>query len=103
MSGAILKNAVLRNCDLGWAWLIGTDLREADLEEVNWDGARLVKTKVYNHRRFQFANTSRMTIKDIDVSEAGDGTKICQADGLPARSARGRLGRIFDRLISPFR
>ncbi|MBN1878018.1 MAG: pentapeptide repeat-containing protein [Anaerolineae bacterium] len=81
LSGAVFNGANLANCDLSWAWLIRTDLRGANLEGIRWEGARLSGTKVYNRRRFRFGAMSRMSVKNIDVSEAGDASEIRQEDG----------------------
>ena len=81
-SHADLRCANLTNCDMGWCWLIDTDLRFAVLEHVNLDGARLSGTKLYNTRRFSFGRLDRTLVKDVLVDENAEGPPRSGLDAL---------------------
>lgn len=47
LTNAIMKGANLTDSLFNWAWLVKTDLRDAILERVQLQGARIVETKLY--------------------------------------------------------
>ena len=68
-----LRKADLTDCDMSWSALLDTDLRYAILENVNLDGARLVRTKLYNERRFHFTGFNPSVVKDVLVDADASG------------------------------
>ncbi len=82
LTEAVLAHANLRRCNFGWSWLVRTDLRFANLDDVDLDGARLVGTKLYNEHRFALNSTQRMVLQELDMSPAGDGSVRMGAEAL---------------------
>jgi len=81
LTDAILPGSVLTNCVFDWSWLVRTDLRSATLTGVRLENARLLRTKLYNERRYQFARPSKMA-KELDVSPEGDASLLAGIEGL---------------------
>ena len=72
-SRANLAHANLTKCDLGWSWFTEADLRDATLDGVDLDGARLVETKLYNKRRFTLSATEQTLVKGVHIDPDGVG------------------------------
>jgi len=61
---ANLIHANFSNCDLRGAQLIGTDLRYANLENVNLDYACIYRAKIYNLYKYKAASLDHLVIKE---------------------------------------
>ena len=89
LTRAILQGAILDGCDMGWSWLVDTDLRLASLEDVKLDGARLSGAKVYNTRRFRIGPLDRAVIRDVYSDPDATGPAQSGAEALAFLRADG--------------
>ncbi len=64
---AIMKDANFTDCLLNWAWLVKTDLRDVILEQVQFQGTRIVEAKLYNQRQFHIGSLKDAVIRDVDI------------------------------------
>lgn len=90
LTDAVLTGCVLTDCILDWAWLVRTDLRFANITGVSMENARLLRTKLYNEKQFQFALPSKITVREVDVSPTGDDTRLEGIEGLTRLQLRTR-------------
>jgi uncharacterized protein YjbI with pentapeptide repeats len=76
LTDADLRGADLTGCVLDGAWLVGADLRDAILENTSFSGARLLRTKLHNRRRFELGSCDNAIVEDVDVSPEGTGRSV---------------------------
>ena len=82
LTDAVLAGCVLTDCVLDWSWLVRTDLQSAHLTGVHFEHVRLLRTKLYNEGRFEFARPVAITAKELDVSRDGDAGLLAGIEGL---------------------
>jgi uncharacterized protein YjbI with pentapeptide repeats len=82
LSRANLRGANLSDCLLSWAWLYGTDLRDAILEHTQFDGTEFIETKVYNSHRYHLGSLEGAKVKDVDPSPDASGLKQSGVEAL---------------------
>lgn len=82
LTDAVLASNVLADCVLDWSWLVRTDLRFANLTGLHLENARLLRTKLYNEKRFSFARPAKITVQELDVSREGNASLLTGIEGL---------------------
>ena len=82
LTDAALASSMLADCVFDWSWLVRTDLRFANLTGVHLENARLLRTRLYNEKQFQFARPSKITVQDLDFSREGNGSLLAGIEGL---------------------
>lgn len=90
LTRASLKEANLTGCLLNWAWLIGTDLRGAIVDDTEFGGARLQAPHVYGMDRRKMGSVERAIVDSVDLSPGADGSLLRSgADALRAFAGEG--------------
>lgn len=71
--GTSMVGANLTDCDMKWAYLIETDIRHANLSNVNFEGTIFSDVKMFNHHKYIVKNLDTANITSLDASPDGEG------------------------------
>jgi uncharacterized protein YjbI with pentapeptide repeats len=82
LTEAIFIRANLSDCIFNWAWLLKTDLRHANLNNIHLENARLIEANVFNTERFQLNSLKNIMVKNIYTSPEGGGEPQSGLDAL---------------------